>query len=72
VPHIVPFLHSDRPELRASAAWALKRIGTEDGRRAVAEALVEETDPAVRAEMTWAVGAQKEEMLDADTATESR
>jgi epoxyqueuosine reductase len=55
VPHIVPFLRHDRWELRASAAWALSRIGVEEGRQAVADAYADETVPEVRAEMRWAL-----------------
>jgi epoxyqueuosine reductase len=53
VDHIVPFLSHPRSELRASAAWALRRIGDERGRQAVAEALEQESDPEVIREMMW-------------------
>ncbi|WP_067932677.1 tRNA epoxyqueuosine(34) reductase QueG [Alicyclobacillus kakegawensis] len=53
--HIVPFLRHERWELRASAAWALKRIGGEEARQAVAMAYAAETVPEVREEMRWAV-----------------
>ncbi len=53
IPEIVPFLSSTRPELRASAAWALRRIGDETSRKAVAAAREEETDPQVQLEMNW-------------------
>ncbi|GGJ05583.1 epoxyqueuosine reductase [Alicyclobacillus cellulosilyticus] len=55
VPHVVPFLSHPRPELRASAAWALWRIGDPAGTAAVRAAYVREEDPAVKAEMAWAV-----------------
>lgn len=54
VVHILPFLRHERRELRASAAWALKRIGGDEARRAVAAAYELEEDPEVRAEMAWA------------------
>ncbi|MCL6631371.1 MAG: tRNA epoxyqueuosine(34) reductase QueG [Alicyclobacillus herbarius] len=54
IPHIIPFLRHDRPELRASAAWALWRIGGEEARRAVAAAYETEMCPEVREEMAWA------------------
>ncbi|WP_303797956.1 tRNA epoxyqueuosine(34) reductase QueG [Alicyclobacillus macrosporangiidus] len=55
VPHIIPFLRHDRRELRASAAWALWRIGGEVARQAVADAYAAEQDPEVKADMAWAV-----------------
>ncbi|MBX6353121.1 MAG: tRNA epoxyqueuosine(34) reductase QueG [Thermoflavifilum sp.] len=61
IDEIIPFLRHARPELRASAAWALEQIGGEAARAAVAAAYAVETDPDVREEMRWAV---KEEMED--------
>jgi epoxyqueuosine reductase len=55
VPVIIPFLSSERPELRASAAWALREIGGHDAKAAVAAAYAQETDEQVREEMAWAV-----------------
>ncbi|WDL98662.1 tRNA epoxyqueuosine(34) reductase QueG [Alicyclobacillus sp. ALC3] len=51
VPHILPFLQSPRPELRASAAWALAQIDSEDCRVAVAHAITQEVDESVREDM---------------------
>ncbi|MCL6592883.1 MAG: tRNA epoxyqueuosine(34) reductase QueG [Alicyclobacillus sp.] len=57
VPYILPFLHHPRPELRASAAWALQQLGGETARQAVAAAYAAEADPQVRNDMAWAVAA---------------
>jgi len=57
VAYIVPFLQHDRRELRASAAWALQRIGDPIGREAVREAYAMEADPEVRSDMQWAEAA---------------
>lgn len=51
VPHILPFLQSPRAELRASAAWALAQIGSEECRVAVAVAIAQEADESVREDM---------------------
>ncbi|WP_026974218.1 tRNA epoxyqueuosine(34) reductase QueG [Alicyclobacillus contaminans] len=56
IPHIVPFLSHPRPELRASAAWALEQLGGEAARAAVAQAYEREADEQVRADMAWAIG----------------
>jgi epoxyqueuosine reductase len=60
VPEVIQFLRHPRPELRASAAWALEQIGGETARQAVAEAYQEEQDETVRADMRWAVESGKE------------
>lgn len=53
-PTIVACLKDARPEIRASAAWALRRIDPRGARPFVRKALDIETDPAVRLEMAWA------------------
>lgn len=55
IPDILPFLQHPRRELRASAAWALRMIDPLGTRVAVAQAWHAEIDPAIRAEMAWAV-----------------
>ena len=45
-------LHDVEPLVRGHAAWALHRIGTEDARHALADALEVETDAWVREELT--------------------
>ncbi|MCL6637836.1 MAG: tRNA epoxyqueuosine(34) reductase QueG [Alicyclobacillus sp.] len=57
IPYILPFLQHPRPELRASAAWALQQLGGETARQAVAAAYAAEAEPEVRQEMAWAVAA---------------
>jgi epoxyqueuosine reductase len=52
--HIVPFLTHARPELRVSAAWALRRIGGHDARQAVQSAAASEFVKEVYEEMQWA------------------
>lgn len=52
---IIPYLTHERPELRGSAAWALRQIDATGTRSAVAEAWDRESDPDVRAEMLWAI-----------------
>lgn len=54
IPHIVPFLQHDRPELRVSAAWALRRIGGSSARQAVQDAALVEQIEDVYEEMKWA------------------
>jgi epoxyqueuosine reductase len=56
VVHIIPYLTHERPELRASAAWALSKIGGQQARCATEQALEVESDPDVRAEMLWVSG----------------
>lgn len=51
--HIVPFLTHERQELRVSAAWALRRIGTREAREAVIRVMPEEADELVLKEMSW-------------------
>lgn len=58
VPEIIPFLTHSRPELRASAAWALKRIGHPDGKAATSTAYSKEQVEEVRAEMHWALSSE--------------
>ncbi|MBW5445620.1 tRNA epoxyqueuosine(34) reductase QueG [Cohnella sp. CFH 77786] len=49
VPDVARVLQEDpRPELRATAAWALGRIGGEEAAEAVERALASETDASVR------------------------
>jgi len=55
IPHVIPFLSHERYELRASAAWALRQIGSDQGRRAVAKAYAVEGNSLVRQEMRWAI-----------------
>jgi len=54
LPVIIPYLTHARPELRGSAAWALRQIDELGMRSTVAEAVGREADPDVRAEMLWA------------------
>lgn len=56
IPHILPFLRHERKELRASAAWALRKINPKVTRGAVAQALEAESEPEVALEMAWAQG----------------
>lgn len=53
VAHIKPFLIHAREELRASAVWALGRIGTEEAVAAARAAFPAETSPAVIKEYAW-------------------
>ncbi|WP_206830178.1 tRNA epoxyqueuosine(34) reductase QueG [Alicyclobacillus fructus] len=55
VPHVARYLASDRPELRASAAWALGEIGGEDALRELHAALVGEQNADVRQEIEDAI-----------------
>lgn len=57
VPYLTPMLDDPRPEIRASAAWALGEIGGEAAREAVAAAARRESDSRVREEMEWALTA---------------
>jgi epoxyqueuosine reductase len=61
VQEIIPFLQSPRPELRASAAWALMRIDVPDGFEAIRQARSVEEDPVVLEEMDFALGGVKSE-----------
>jgi len=57
-PDVAEVLRSDpRPELRATAAWALGRIGGEEAAAALADALAAEADAAVREALERAVRA---------------
>jgi epoxyqueuosine reductase len=55
VSEITPFLRHARPELRASATWALSQIGGAEAKSAVREAYAEEVLCEVKAEMEWAL-----------------
>lgn len=56
VPDVAKVLRDDpRPELRATAAWALGRIGGEEATAALADALAAEQDAAVREALERAV-----------------
>ncbi len=55
VPDVIPYLSHSRGELRASAAWALERIGGEQARQAVSERWQVESEEWVKEEMLWAV-----------------
>jgi epoxyqueuosine reductase len=57
VPALTKALIQAAPLVRGHAAWALGRIGTMDGRRALAEASAVEQDPWVREEIALALGA---------------
>lgn len=54
IPDILPFLHHTRPELRVSAAWALRRINGPEAREAVRAAAAAEEVEDVYQEMKWA------------------
>ncbi|WP_426451012.1 tRNA epoxyqueuosine(34) reductase QueG [Paenibacillus sp. S-38] len=55
LPELIRLLRTDeRPEIRATAAWAVGRIGGEEARAALAEALERESDEAARREMVKA------------------
>ncbi|WP_019537050.1 tRNA epoxyqueuosine(34) reductase QueG [Paenibacillus ginsengihumi] len=52
VPELIELLHSDpRHEIRATAAWALGRIGGREAKEALLAALERETDEAARREI---------------------
>lgn len=55
VPLLIDLLRDARPEIRASAAWALRQIDVKAGTMAVATAYYEEKDPQVRFEMHYAL-----------------
>jgi len=58
VPDVAAVLREDpRPELRATAAWALGRIGTEEAATALADALAAEEDAVVREALDRAAAA---------------
>ena len=56
VPELVAALGDPEPLVRAHAAWALGRIGTEEGRRALAARLAVESDDCTREELETALG----------------
>ncbi|GGK31760.1 epoxyqueuosine reductase [Caldalkalibacillus thermarum] len=57
VPELIDLLHNDpRPAIRGTAAWALGKIGTEEGRQALEEANRQEQDEQVLAEIEQALG----------------
>ena len=55
VPALASALKDPEPLIRAHAAWALGRIGTEEAKRALEEALERETDPEVLGEIHLAL-----------------
>ncbi|MDQ0340711.1 epoxyqueuosine reductase [Caldalkalibacillus uzonensis] len=56
VPELIDLLHNDpRPAIRGTAAWALGKIGTEEGRQALKEAQRLEADQDVLAEVEHAL-----------------
>lgn len=56
VPALVKALTEDaKPLVRGSAAWALGRIGTDEAKRALTDALTKEKDETVRAEIEEAL-----------------
>ncbi|MFD0672309.1 tRNA epoxyqueuosine(34) reductase QueG [Cohnella sp. GCM10027633] len=59
VPDVARVLEDDpRPELRATAAWALGRIGGEEAVRGLSEARLKEADPEVLAAIDRALAAK--------------
>ena len=63
VPELISMLKNDpRPVIRGTIAWALSRIGLEEGYIAIKEALVKEEDPEVRAELKKALDNWKEKV----------
>lgn len=55
VPALAAALSDPEPLVRAHAAWALGRVGSEDARSALRARLDVEDDEAVREELTWAL-----------------
>jgi epoxyqueuosine reductase len=55
VPSLIRALHDAEPLIRGHAAWALGRIGLQEARRALAQALEVETNAWVREELHFAV-----------------
>ena len=56
VPALIGALHDAEPLVRGHAAWALGRIGVDEARRALEEAIVGEEDEEVRKEIMCALG----------------
>lgn len=56
IPELIPFLQSPRGELRASAAWALGKLGGDSSRSALLLALEGETDVLIQQELYEGVG----------------
>jgi len=55
VPALIGALHDHEPLVRGHAAWALGRIGGEEARQALQDALQEEEDGEVRKEIRYAL-----------------
>ncbi len=56
IPALIGALHDVEPLVRGHAAWALGRIGGEEAKRALEDALVGEEDEEVRKEIRCALG----------------
>ncbi|HET8853766.1 MAG TPA: tRNA epoxyqueuosine(34) reductase QueG [Ktedonobacteraceae bacterium] len=56
VPALIGALHDDEPLVRGHAAWALGRLGGEQARQALQDALADERDEEVRKEIMCALG----------------
>jgi len=56
VPALIGALHDDEPLVRGHAAWALGRLGGEQARQALQDALADECDEEVRKEIMCASG----------------
>ncbi len=52
---VLSFLEDERPEMRASAAWALRQIDPEASRTAVLAAYAREEDEEVKRDLMWAL-----------------
>src|SRR5713226_744512 len=55
VPALIDVLHDDEPLIRGHAAWALGRIGGEQAKQALQDALTTETDTEVQKEIQCAL-----------------
>src|SRR5712692_2684025 len=55
-PALIGALHDDEPLVRGHAAWALGRLGGEQARQALQDALTDERDEEVRKEIACALG----------------
>lgn len=63
VPELIAMLDKDpRPVIRGTIAWALGQIGTQEGYRAIQEALTKEQDSEVLAELNLASMNRKEKV----------